>query len=423
MSLIVRQQGFEFSESLGRVVVPGEINLGQTASNILDTGISKISDIGTSAFDTITSTSFLSTAGLTLLAGALSSKVTRPSLSFPALAGTTQVALSIGNLLKAGAISDNDIKNAEAGLNLSSKIPPPPAINLRADPSSVESLVDDVIQDDSTTYVFTLPKDVSSKYNMRLQFFKYDRDTRKGSTTSTPTDIVILPLPLNLVDVVSLQFNNVSLGPLLGEAAPAAEEIIDVLMEAGLVDAAAKSYQNLKTLLTQQGGELARLLARRALTGISPAASTAVDLAIGNTPNPHQVVAFNGVNLRTFRFSWRISPNNLRESQELEKFIFQMKRRTLPQKDRSGFLLQYPSIVKLNLKPETINNLFRFRNLFIDNFAVNYAPNNSLSFHKDDRPSEVEISMSFREFDIQTSNDYKNTSTSPLGQSETAGFD
>ena len=100
-----------------------------------------------------------------------------------------------------------------------------------------------------------------------------------------------------------------------------------------------------------------------------------------------------------------------------------MKRRTLPQKDRSGFLLQYPSIVKLNLKPETINNLFRFRNLFIDNFAVNYAPNNSLSFHKDDRPSEVEISMSFREFDIQTSNDYKNTSTSPLGQSETAGFD
>jgi hypothetical protein len=164
------------------------------------------------------------------------------------------------------------------------------------------------------------------------------------------------------------------------------------------------------------GEEVLRTIGRRALGGISNEAASAVDLALGNTPNPHQVVTFNGVNLRTFNFNWRISPNNIKESETLKNFIITMKKRTLPKKSGFNLLLDYPSIAKIVIKPDTINNLFRFRNFFIDSFAVNYAPNGSLTFHKDEMPSDVEISMVLREFDIQTSNDYDTNIPNPASQ-------
>jgi len=402
----------------------GEVNVSSipgNAGSVFDISEGSILDsaknFGSKAYDTVTNTDFLVNAGIGLIAGAFASKVKRPSLSFPALAASAQVALSVANLLKAGAVKDSDVRNAENGLNLSNAIAPPPALNLRGDTKDVSNFIDDAVAFTTNTNIFRLPLDVSSKYNMKIQLFNYTRDIRSGSVSGNPTDIVILPLPLNLVDAVSIQYNNVGLGPLLGEASKQVDEIVTELQKAGFSDALAQAYKGIMGAIRSGAGEeVLRTIGRRALGGISNEAASAVDLALGNTPNPHQVVTFNGVNLRTFNFNWRISPNNIKESEILKDFIVTMKKRTLPKKSGFNLLLDYPSIAKLVIKPDTINNLFRFRNFFIDSFAVNYAPNGSLTFHKDEMPSEVEISMVLREFDIQTSDDYDVVKPRPNSQ-------
>jgi hypothetical protein len=374
---------------------------------IFDSALTKGRELGTGIYNTVTSTDFLVNAGIGLIAGAFAAKVARPSLNFPALAATAQVALSVGNLLKAGAVRDSDVRNAENGLNLSNSITVPPRLNLQGDNKEISKYVDDAVAEGNITNFITLPKDVSSKYNMKIQLFKYDSSVRSGSVVGSPTDIIVLPLPQNLVDVVSIQYNNTGLGPLLGEGSKAVEEIINTLQQAGFTDALSQAYKGAMGAI--RGGaasEALRVLGRRALGGISREAASALDLALGNTPNPHQVVTFNGVNLRTFQFNWRFSPNNISESQQLNNLIVTMKKRTLPKRSPNNLLLEYPSIAKMIIKPDTINNLFNFRNFFIDNFTVNYAPSGSLSFHKDEMPSEVEVSMLMREFDIQTSNDF-----------------
>jgi hypothetical protein len=389
-------------------------------SNIFDSTVTKGKELGTGIYNTVTSTDFLVNAGIGLIAGAFAAKVARPSLSFPALAATAQVALSVGNLLRAGAVRDSDVRNAENGLNLSNAISAPTRLNIQGDNKEISNYIDDAVAFRTKTNLIRLPDDVSSKYNMKIQLFKYDSSIRSGSVVGSPTDIIVLPLPQNLVDVVSIQYNNTGLGPLLGEGSKAVEEIINTLQQAGFTDALSQAYKGAMGAI--RGGaasEALRVLGRRALGGISRETASALDLALGNTPNPHQVVTFNGVNLRTFQFNWRFSPNNIKESQILNNLIFTMKKRTLPTRSPNNLLLDYPSIAKMVIKPDTINNLFNFRNFFIDNFTVNYAPSGSLSFHKDQMPSEVEISMVMREFDIQTSNDYEYTSVNDFNVNTT----
>jgi len=119
------------------------------------------------------------------------------------------------------------------------------------------------------------------------------------------------------------------------------------------------------------------------------------------------VVSFQGVTLKKYQFSWRLSPNNEKESKNLERIIRNLQASALPRKS-GKLLLTFPDVVNIEMMP---SNLFIFKPMMIDNVAVNYAPSGSPSFFRggdnssDRYPTEIELTVSLRELDIHTASD------------------
>lgn len=361
-----------------------------------------------SSTSNITDTNIENTGGIGRAASAY--KVASSSAAFnnTRISPTEQASQTVASSSGANRITQNQIFNAERGIVRPGSSSGTSKINIVGEATAIDSEISSKISASNSTKIFTLPKDVSSQYCMKLQFYTYDRNVRTAEAKASPTHIMILPLPLNLVDTLGLQYNNIALGPLLGEFYQQALSAVDVFEKSGTAAAAADIYKGIKNALTQEGSQISRIIARRIISRMSQEAGAAVDLALGNTPNPHQTVTFNGVDLRSFQFNWRISPNSEAESAELRRFITTMKEITLPKKN-GQFLLNYPNALKIKLMPTVLNDLFGFNkraNLVVNQFQANYAPSGSLSFHRDDMPSDVEISMSIRETDIQLGDDY-----------------
>lgn len=327
-------------------------------------------------------------------------KASQPSSTLGNISAVTQVALGVGSLVKAGATAVKDVFGSASGVK-TNPATAPSRINIVDKKTNVETVVDEKAS--QKTSFITYPVDLSSDYCFRLTFYEFERFYKISETNVNVKDVVRLPLPSNLVDSVSIQYNNLEMGALRGELLPAVSDVADTFMQSGAADAAAEAYKGLMKAI--QDPKLAQLLGRRALGGVSREAASALDLALGNTPNPHQIITFNGVNLRSYQFTWRFSPNNDRDSKALKDLIFYMKRRTLPRKD-NNFFLKYPDVVRLKVFPAVLNDLFNFRTMVVDSFLVNYAPSGNLSFLADDMPSEVEVSMTLKEVDIQTADDY-----------------
>jgi hypothetical protein len=148
-------------------------------------------------------------------------------------------------------------------------------------------------------------------------------------------------------------------------------------------------------------------LARRLAGGLSPEVGAAFDLATGTAPNPHMAVSFQGVALKKYQFSWRLSPNNEKESKILEEVIRNLQASGLPEK-QGQFLLTFPDVISVEMMP---SNLFIFKPMMMDNVSINYAPSGSPSFYKSSTnnsnryPTELELSISLREIDIHTASD------------------
>lgn len=319
----------------------------------------------------------------------------------------TQVALGVGQLLKTGATTIQEISNAEKGLKTSNALQPV-KLNLLENPSSKD--IGSTINTAASQSIefIRYPADISSKYSIAFTFYEYEKFSPYKETSVKARDVIRLPIPSNLVDVLSLQYNSLQMGALRGPLAQGVTNFAGEIDKAQtLYEMGAITEQALENLVTtiSNNPEALRVVGRSILQKVSPEASAAVDLALGNVPNPHQQITFNGVNLRSYQFSWRMSPNNERDARELKKLIFTMKSKTLPRRE-GPFLLKYPDYVRVKLYPSLIHDFFNFRTMVVDSFLVNYAPSGNVSFLADDMPSEVEITMTLREVDIQTSEDY-----------------
>jgi len=262
------------------------------------------------------------------------------------------------------------------------------------------------------TYKMSYPNDLTSNYYIRFGLYRYDRlnKSKKTLTNSNPHTTIRLPIPANLIDAISLAYQDIGLGMFGGAA-------FDSLMgRLSGPQAAGNGQGEIMRHATAAVGSLVDLIndpnfmaavARRLAANIDPGLGAAFDLATGTAPNPHMTVSFQGVALKKYQFNWRFSPNNAKESKDLEKIIRNLQASALPEKN-GKFLLTFPDVVEIEMMP---SNLFIFKPMMIDNVSVNYAPSGSPSFFKgngsssDRYPTEIELSISLREIDIHTASD------------------
>lgn len=245
---------------------------------------------------------------------------------------------------------------------------------------------------------FTFPQDIGD-YFISFTFKKYDRKVPLGNRVDLPQAVINLPIPTNLQESFNMQYADKQLG-----VAGFLEKELGTAL-AGTTSGTPESFkaagENIgRTLVSSE----AVFYGARSLAGLSDAAGGALDKATGTVLNPYQALVFQGVNMRSHSFSYRFSPNNKAESETLKQIVQEFKTRMHPGKD--NLLYYFPDVCDIAFG-KSMNEPYFFKTCFLESMSVNYAPQGTPAFFKENyNPVEVEISLTFKEIEPLTRNDF-----------------
>ena len=120
--------------------------------------------------------------------------------------------------------------------------------------------------------------------------------------------------------------------------------------------------------------------------------------------NPNKELLFNGVNLRTFNFSFKLMPRNKDEADQVERIIRSFKRNMAPVVGGSetgyGFL-RTPSVFELQYMNGSREHPFlhKFKQCFLENCTVNYTGDGFYATYAGGQPVSMILNLTFKEIE------------------------
>lgn len=176
---------------------------------------------------------------------------------------------------------------------------------------------------------------------------------------------------------------------------------------------------------TQQGVELVKAMQGKSnnsdVTGTGAAILTSIALskgpngaansaATGLAANPKKEQIFKGVHFRTFSFEYKFFPRSSTEAKKVMKIIQTFKYHMHPEfKDANNFVYIYPSefdIFYYAGGKENLN-LHRHTSCVLTDMSINYTPNGMFNTFDDGMPTQIDITLSFRELALLTKDKVK----------------
>ena len=232
-----------------------------------------------------------------------------------------------------------------------------------------------------------------------------DREFPKGSTIGS----VILPVPTSVQDgnqtswgsgtmtAVQMAAANIVKSALGDEGGTGAVGEAQTALEQASADAES-AKEALGSYFTEQLTGTTDLLARTS----------------GQVLNPNMELLFKGPALRSFTFSWKMSPRDQKESIEIAKIIRMFKQSMAPQKTDAGLFLKAPNIYNLEFQQGTKPHKFlpKMKECALNNCAVNYTPDGGYMTYDNAAKVAVEMSLSFQEMEPIYNNDMSHTDDS-----------
>ena len=262
---------------------------------------------------------------------------------------------------------------------------------------------------------------------------------------------VFLPMPQQMQDSNSVSWGRDEMSNLAGAVtANTAGNFAPTLMAAGLggglggaldllfggsggagASAGAKLGLQGKNILdlVSKGGvsdELASLIGANATSKILKASGFAVSpesilaRAEGIVPNSNLELLFEAPNLRSFNFTYRLSPRSAPEARTVRRIIRFFKQGMAPKKSnaRAGegtFFLGSPNVFKLEYKNGTkeINGVNKFKTCALIDLKINYTPDNNWAAYDGGQPVSTIISLTFTELEPIFDTDYQENNRFP----------
>ena len=161
---------------------------------------------------------------------------------------------------------------------------------------------------------------------------------------------------------------------------------------------------------TKGAGEVARGLKGNA-KGVAGEVLTALALdkgqfgkemgiAAGLASNPKKEQAFKGIDFRTFSFEYNFAPQSPDEAQNVLNIIRAFKYHMHPEfKSENAFLYIYPSEFDITYYKGNAENLniHRHTSCVLTEVSVNYSPNGVFSTFDNGMPTQITLSLTFKE--------------------------
>ena len=247
----------------------------------------------------------------------------------------------------------------------------------------------------NVTDTFVFPLEVPEFYT-RMSLRKYERPKPGSTLTPTFRTYIRLPIPQQLVDSfnISVSGNNMEL---LGNISNAPAQLAAAGRSLSEDFAAAKGGEG--SAIMKMVGEVAALT-----PGISDSNLAKFSQSnLGIVRNPHLTTIFEGVALKQYQFTWRISPKSEKEAQSMNRMLEYIKAFMHPEIIGEGFALDYPYLATVEFVTGSSNiNLPNVSDSFITGLAINSMGGGTPAFYRDGTPVITEISITFQEIDIKT---------------------
>lgn len=231
-----------------------------------------------------------------------------------------------------------------------------------------------------------------------------------------PVVDIYLPMPTNLLDVSTLNYDAASIGPL---GAAASNVINNLQQQTAASENLSTFIGNLTKKLSANPSEWAsQAVDALAAQGISdlkklPAGDTIRALTrqtLRISPNPFLAVIFSNIDLRTHQFSYKFSPRSETELLKLKEIIQNFRKAALPATKNVGssndgnYLLGFPYEVEVEFYPDKTVPYF-FKPCVITGISFNYAPDGTPAFFKTGDPVAVEFTINLQEMEVITRED------------------
>lgn len=255
-----------------------------------------------------------------------------------------------------------------------------------------------------------------------------NNNTKLSDRSLVRNGTIILPMPDNIADGNSVSYADSEMNALtaialaggykfmtdVGDAVGRLESPSSIMGKAGAI---AKQYAGQAYESVGQDAGLKDIITKKLssmLVGAVGGNVTVNQLLArqdGVIFNPNKELLFNGVNLRTFNFSFKLMPRNKNESLQVERIIRSFKRNMAPvvggSKTGYGFL-RTPSIFELQYMSGSRQHPFlhKFKQCFLENCTVNYTGDGFYATYKDGEPVSMILNLTFKEIEPLYDIDY-----------------
>ena len=216
--------------------------------------------------------------------------------------------------------------------------------------------------------------------------------------------VIILPMPSNIEDSNSVSYDGDTLNGLAGAAYDATRDFVGTnIFDASQVSSnLAKVGKAVdKTLNNKELKDLAlNTIAAQAvnLFGSNISINSILARTQGKILNPNMELLFNNVTLRTFRFSFKMTPRDENESVQIKAIIRSLKR-NMAAKTVETLFLETPNIFELQYKKGNLAHPFlhKFKQCALSDMSVNYTGENVYATYNDGTPISVIMNLTFKE--------------------------
>lgn len=213
-------------------------------------------------------------------------------------------------------------------------------------------------------------------------------DLLKKDTTYRISDAIALYVDGPPTVKYSMNYANKELGSLLGALSGSVLDSQSGLKASAEVGAAL-------------GASLAKLPGAFGAADVASALSSSSATAL----NPFKEVVFESVDFRSFAFKYKFFPKNKKESEDVYNIIALFKEHMHPEISSGKMFFIYPSEFQITYYYGGDENSYfhRFRPCALESMDVSYGGEQFSSF-KDGAPTEINVSLTFRELEVITKN-------------------
>lgn len=255
---------------------------------------------------------------------------------------------------------------------------------------------------------------------LKISHFKYERPgftrgkpgTNRAYGVKTGATSIILPIPSNIQDGNSVSYSDDSLDGFTAGIYNAIADA-DPAIKEGFGTYGTTLGENLISEMAT--GDTARYFSRSLAAqaanipfGGNLSLGQIVAREEGQIINPNMELLFNGVTLRSFKFSFKMTPRDPDEAKNIVEIIRNLKTAMAPTAGSSEKFLGTPKVFQLQYMKGKGEHPFlhKFKQCFMTDMSVNYTGEGVYATYSDGSPISYTMDLGFKEIEPIYAEDY-----------------